>query len=299
MIHNENNHHSTNNELYEQFQIRVNDYLPENECLKSQNISSSETFNTHQNNEYFPIFELKNTSFNSLSDEVDEDKNEQNKLYFFENSEKKIKASKDKFHIELKQFISRKRGRKKKKYLDTSCKKTHNKYYTDNLRRKIQTHFLNFMISFINQILCNLKYKERFENLDYNLKKNINKDFFNRLKNKKIGDIISEGISSKLKKKEKNFNKNLYDNIKQNKNLNEIFSEKYFRLFNKIYYRSNRLVNLEEYGLNMKIELSESVKMYKDLLSSVDKEGHEYKTKLIKCTQKNFLDNSLFNTKKK
>ena len=77
----------------------------------------------------------------------------------------------------------------KKRNIDPCCKKTHNKYYIDNLKRKIQTHFLNFMISFINQILCNLKYKERFENLDYNLKKNINKDFFNRLKNKKIGDI--------------------------------------------------------------------------------------------------------------
>ncbi len=68
--------------------------------MKYQSISFSETFNTYQNNEYFPIFELKNTSLNSLSDEVDEDKNDHNKLYFFENSEKKIKASKDKFHID-------------------------------------------------------------------------------------------------------------------------------------------------------------------------------------------------------
>ena len=74
--------------------------MPDNEGLKYQSISFSETFNTYQNNEYFPIFELKNTSLNSLSDEVDEDKNDHNKLYFFENSEKKIKASKDKFHID-------------------------------------------------------------------------------------------------------------------------------------------------------------------------------------------------------
>ena len=49
--------------------------------------------------------------------------------------------------------------------------------------------------------------------------------------------------------------------------------------FKKIYYQSNKCINLKEYGLNRDIILSEKFKMYNDLLTSIETFDIEYKKK--------------------
>ena len=44
-------------------------------------------------------------------------------------------------------------------------------------------------------------------------------------------------------------------------------------MFKNIYYKSNKLINLSEYGLNKIINLSDKVKMYQDLLKDIEKKN--------------------------
>ena len=74
-------------------------------------------------------------------------------------------------------------------------KKTHDKNTSDNLLRKVQVHYLSFIVNYLNDILKNLKYKQKFFNLDYDFKSNINKEYVENLKTKTIGEIISNKIS--------------------------------------------------------------------------------------------------------
>ena len=160
---------------------------------------------------------------------------------------------------------------------------------------------MSFLISFINEILNNLKYKEKFCKLDYKYKQNVNNKFFESLKTKNIGEIICSNISGKYKKDGKN-NKDILEKIKEKKNNKEInnkeneaiiniLSENYFDFFRKIYYKSSKLINLEEYGLDKEITLSDKVKMYKDFLNKnkeLDK-SEDYNNNINNCVKNKYI----------
>ena len=61
-------------------------------------------------------------------------------------------------------------------------KKFHDKKSSDNILRKIQVHYLSFIIDFLNNILRILKYDRQFLELDYNFKKDVNRKHINKLK---------------------------------------------------------------------------------------------------------------------
>ena len=71
------------------------------------------------------------------------------KLYFIVDSEKEVNNK----------FTKQKRGRIRKRI---ECQKYHDINSTDNIQRKIQVHYLSFIISFLNDILKKLKYKQKF-----------------------------------------------------------------------------------------------------------------------------------------
>jgi len=193
------------------------------------------------------------------------------------------------------QLTKKKRGRGKATNLEKN-EKIHDKFSTDNLLRKIQVHYLTFIVNFINIILKKLNYEQRFFKLDYELKKNANKKYFDSLKTKKIGEILCNKISIKYKKQNVNANFEIYDQIKDNEILKKILSENYIKLFKKIYYKSNKTINLREYGLDEEIILTKPVKMFKDLLK--DNEAldinKEYKKNIVECAVQNYLPDSIF-----
>ena len=252
----------------------------------------SENSNRNNDNSYnlFPIFHLEEKENNI-------DEKEQNKLYFLE--KEKPKKSFKKF--ESKKHLKKKRGRKKRKQKEinenevNNYTKIHDKHTSDNVLRKIQVHYLTFIISFINEILYNLKLSQRFYKLSYSFKKNVKKEFVNSLNNKNIGEILCNKISNKYKK-DVNINKNIYDKIKENKILKEIFSENYLSLFKKIYLKSTKSINLSEYGLNKNIILSDKVKMFKDLLNKIENldTNKKYKKIINACIIQHFVPHSLF-----
>jgi hypothetical protein len=60
---------------------------------------------------------------------------------------------------------NKKRGRHS--ISENEDKKNHDRFSDDNILRKIQVHYLSFIISFINDILKSLGFKEKFLNLNY------------------------------------------------------------------------------------------------------------------------------------
>ena len=257
----------------------------------------------------FPFLkqEEKNT-INIIIEEKSEEFEEKIKL----NKNKEIKENqktleshknedKDKEQItnqkNLIQLVKRKRGRGKKGEINSSLRENdriHNKFSTDNLLRKLQVHYISFIILFVNDILKHLNYEERFFKIDYNFKKNINKKFIESLKSKNIGEIVCTQISDKYKKKDKNSNQIIYDKIKEDKVINNILSENYLKLFKNIYYKNNNRISLKEYGLDKDIILSKKVKLFKDLIKD-NEASKEYQENINECALQNFLENSFLN----
>ena len=95
-------------------------------------------------------------------------------------------------------------------------------------------HYLNFITTFLNNVLIALNKSKKFQKLDYKYKRNIKKTFVNSLKIKNIGEIISSEISDKYKKFDKNYNKALFEEYKKDEILNELFKKQYLVLFKKI-----------------------------------------------------------------
>ena len=239
---------------------------------------------------------------NSFYEEDDE--NENKKLYFIDY----VKGGNKLFNsvkVESKgenistNYSSRKRKRGKAKTKNDNRK--HNFDSNDNLQRKIQVHYLTFIVSFVNDLLKNLNYKQRFKNLEYDFKIKIDKISTKSLKNNCIGKIISNNsISEKYKtikcNEREKYNLKIYNQIIRNKILKKILSEKYLDIFRKIYFKSERAVDLEEYGLSQIINLSDNVKMFKDLLlkDTGSISNNIYNKNLYNCIKKNFLPNLIF-----
>lgn len=238
---------------------------------------------------HFPIyFPQESNSFNSFKEEE--------RRYFIENQDiiskntnetslEKNVSSKNYFTNSL---TKKKRRKGNKDDLNKKDKKPHDKSSSDNLLRKIQVHYISFIINFLNDFLEHTNYQQQFLHLNYEFKKNVKKDFVESLKSKTIADIISNKISEKYRKYDIDTNKNIMKILEKDKVLNKILSEKYTQLFIKIYFKSNRIVNLKEYGINKDILLSKKVKMFKNLLKCFDKD-QEYQKKLNECAIKNFF----------
>ena len=282
--------------------------IPNQEIFQRENITEENSFQIS--------LEVINPWNSHDEEEDEEDKN----LYFIKKEKNSISTSttlvtpqvpkpspiikfKKFFEVEEKlekkettQMTKKKRGRGTNLNLEKN-EKTHDKFSTDNLLRKIQVHYLTFIINFINIILKLLNYEQRFFKLDYEMKKNVNKKYFDSLKNKTIGEILCNKISTKYKKQNENANFETYDQLKDDEILKKIFAENYIKIFKKIYYKSYKTINLKEYGLDQEINLTKPVKMFKDLLKDnedSDLDNKEYQKNIVECAIQNYLPDSIF-----
>ena len=265
--------------------------------------SENNTFHLESKNTSFyfnlPIFKLQKerNKNNTIIDEKSPTKKKE--LYLIENLKNIVVSPKKPFITLTKKTRGRAKQERKQKKInvkdnkDNDYIKIHDKHTADNLLKKIQVHYLTFIVQFLNEILKFLNLEQRFRNLVYEFKSNVNKEFVNSLKTKTIGDIISTQISIKYKKVAPNINKNIYEQTKLDTILNKIFSENYLLFFRKFYFKSERIINLKEYGLNQKLILSEKAKMYKDLIENKD---YVYKRYLKECVNRHFFSDSLFIT---
>ena len=157
---------------------------------------------------YSNVFRLPKLSSNDfeIENKVSKEKNLINWMNNIEkkNSEKNEKESDIKFLLkkdngfsqnDSTELTKKKRKRGKENSKGSKNAKVHNIFSQDNLLRKIQIHYLNFIISFLNNIIKHLNYDDKkFLKLNYEFKKNVSKNFFNTLKEKTIGEIITNKI---------------------------------------------------------------------------------------------------------
>ena len=191
------------------------------------------------------------------------------------------------------EYISRKRGRIPKiiDSTNSSKKKTHSADDWDNNIRKIQVHFLNFIIYYLNDIIYSyLKRKDLFFlKFSYSDKKDINYDYVEKLKTYNIKQLLENmRVSTKYKrtqlKEDENINKKKLNILYEYNWFNEVIQTKFLELF-KIYY-NNKAPLKEIYFEGKKIILSKGTKNFYALLQSYK----IYEKKLIEAAEAVYLN---------
>ena len=197
-----------------------------------------------------------------------------------------LQNSKPKFKSEL---SKKKRGRPT---ITNKGKIVHSSSSIDNIISKIQIHFLNFLISFINDSIKGFYGYQKFEflNFSHKEKSKVSFDYLNEIKNSTIGELLLKiNISSKYKRnKGININKNNFEQLEQNPFFKSVFNIKFLALFSK--YFNNQLPLNEILIEDKKISLSPNTKSFSELLEK----NMESKNDIIDLAEKFYLNNDNF-----
>lgn len=194
---------------------------------------------------------------------------EKNEVLFYDNSTREEKISiiinnSSSFQSDERHTIIRS-GRKRNRPLQIGDK-IHDKYYEDNILRKIQVHYINFIKFYINEILSILGFDVKFYDINYNIKKTTNKNNISLLKSLPISYILCQNISRKFRKlfkQNKNINKTIFNKVINNDIIKYIVFQKYERLFKDVYLKNKKCININ--GQNIFLQ---TVKTFEDLLKN-------------------------------
>lgn len=180
--------------------------------------------------------------------------------------------------------LKRKRGRKPKKI---SRKETHHASTYDNIFRKIQTHFLSFMISFINDCIKSLHENKRMnlKKINYAEKRKIKKDYLEKIKNATINEFIQNtNISIKYKRCNKDINKINLTKLSKISFFKNLFEMNFLELFYLYYNKSQPFDKL--FLFNKTVGLSENTKPFYNLLKAEESNKENF----IEITKMNYIN---------
>ena len=198
--------------------------------------------------------------------------------------------------------------KKPKNDLNIRPYKIHDKNEKDNIITKIQIHYRNFLIDFINEIISKILFEEcyitkkldkiiylkeyLFNKIDSSFKSNTKKEIMEFTESIKIKELISPSITLCNKFKIKNKNQSIMEKIESLNNpiLNMILDKKYLDFFD-LYYNSQRKLNFKGGEYNIDIELSHNVKLFDDLIKNA-KDDEIYISKLKKFSLLSFYKNN-------
>jgi hypothetical protein len=202
-----------------------------------------------------------------------------------ENQEKINLNNESKINFKVK--LLHKRGRKKSDK-NTSNQKCHLSDDFDNILRKIQVSFINFLINLSNDALKtvfgeNTTYK--FKDINYKLKKQIKYNYIENLKKSCFGDILRMDISPKNKIFQEDMNKITYHKVcEQSEELKNLFEKKYLYMIKKYLNfvdDGNHVIDIDGF----KITLSPKTETFSNLL----KKNEETKKKFKEIAQTVYL----------
>ena len=134
-------------------------------------------------------------------------------------------------------MLSQKRNKDNK----TKRKKEHSKFEKDNVMRKLNIHYISFIVKFVNFNIKKLISKKHplFTNLCYDFKKKLNNSTFNELKNKTIGEVLRNEGSNKNKRNivyQKDDNEKVYNSVYPTI-LKDLLDINYIQFFRQVYIR--------------------------------------------------------------
>ena len=171
-------------------------------------------------------------------------------------------------------FINKKRGRKIKELNNINIGNLHDRNSNDNLKRKIKTHFHNYIISLLNSKVYDNAIK--FVKIDHNITKDITIEFNQAICKKQIKEIITKGTSKYHKK---NINEESINYIMRNKEeyseLVNILDMTYQDLYLNYYLKSTKC--------NFQENPEQSFESQKEKLKT--EFGEEYVKRYIKNAQ--------------
>ena len=206
--------------------------------------------------------------------------------------------------INFKTMLYRKRGRKEKNNTSKKIKKKrHGPADFDNIQRKIQVHFITFLIKLANDIIKTIlgnKVKYHFRDIKYGIKKIVNHDYVEYLKKVNYSEILQMVISPKNKKYDENSNKNLYKKLIEESDLfKKIFDKEYLYIMQK-YYLELKGNETEIDFDGIKIKLSNKTKPFPHLLQKNESEKDKFNNvvKDVYFSNVNYLIEKKFVTKK-
>ena len=173
-------------------------------------------------------------------------------------------------------------GRKRNLELKEGEFYIHNKYAVDNILRKVQCDYINYLIDVTNEILKVKNCKEKFLKISYDFKKDITNDNFEKVKNYKIGEIVKMDISKKYKKKDPTTNRKSYEKVIKDKDIKGFFNETYLYVFLNYYFQNKKKIKLSGLEIDLK-----NIKTFEDFLNknNDDDENGSYKEKILEVVK--------------
>ena len=180
----------------------------------------------------------------------------------------------------------KRRGKQVELNAKRSKKEMHSSISEDNILTKIQTHFLNFIIFFLNDCVYNY-YKNRkikFIKFAHEIKAKVSSKYLNKMKNSTIYDLLTEiEISSKFKRHNKNNNEKNAKILNKIPWFKKIFELKFLDLF-QYYHNENKQLN-KIFLFEREITLTKDTKSYYFLLEK----NMTIKKEIIEITKYNYL----------
>ena len=215
--------------------------------------------------------------------------------------------------VSFKTVLHHKRGRKG---IKDKINKYYNKYHGsaefDNVQRKVQVSFINFLIRLANDAIKTVFGKNSnyfFKDVKYEFKKIVNHKYVEYLKQCKYSDIIQMEISAKNKKLGPNLNKETLEEIcKLSPQLQKLFDQNYLYLFQKYYCTLKNGQDILDFE-GLKIKLSPLTKGFLSLLKKNENSQERYNNVVkdvyfsdlnyINCTNenKNYKNSPFITTK--
>ena len=165
-----------------------------------------------------------------------------------------------------KKDFKKKRGREKTTKIERN---EHDSNSYDNIITKIQVHFLNFLISFLNDAIDSIFEKNKnihFVKFNYAEKSNRKNEYLAKMKSSTIKDLLLNiDISRKYKKFEKNINKKLVEKLDQFPFFQQVFKMNFLKLF-YYYYNNKQPFDQKLLIFDQEIILSGKTKSFYNLL---------------------------------
>ena len=259
--------------MYSEFN-KQSEFVQENEFINSFQDSTFESFNL---NSYFQIMQPE---FNEQSYSEKEENDLFNNTLFHRKevtkskettheSELKIKTQNALFQVN--KILGNKTNRGKIPKFKKVENKNHDKYDIDNIITVVQCHFMNFIVDFVNFVLDEQGIDEKFVKIAYEEKKIVNNKNFENLKKKSLYEILLMKITPKCSKFPEDHNKVLYNKVKEHPIIKDILNLNYLYFFQNVYYKSERIINIE--GMDKTFILSNrKLVLYNEKLSGFSDE---------------------------
>ena len=216
-----------------------------------------------------------------------------NKLQILDNKKNESTSTTDGKLKSEETFISKKRENDKKH----KRKKEHSKFEKDNVMRKLNIHYISFIVKYVNYNIKRLISKKHpvFTNLCYEFKKRINNTSFNELKNKTIGELLKNEGSNKNKRNmiyPKNDNEKIFNSLYET-SLKDLLDVNYIEFYREV-YTCNPYKGQNVYGVFKQYKAPKDIIFFEDFLNNEEKKdninGELYKKRLEYISKSEFIN---------